>query len=94
MRLESARPSTILLGSSRFRLDLVEHFLVVGEAADVVLVPDLLAVYVNVEHAARTFDQLGIHVELLLDRCRQTGGLGEIVSLRAVFDGDRHGILL
>ena len=80
----------IELFRGRERLDLVEHFLVVGEAADVVLVPDLFAVHVNVKHAAHAFDQLGIHAELLLDRGRQTGGLGKIISLRAVLDGDDH----
>jgi hypothetical protein len=57
------------------RLDLIEYFLVVGEAANVVLAPDLLAVHVDVEDAARALDQLGINAELLLDRSRQTGGL-------------------
>ena len=64
--------------------------MVVREAAHVVLTPNLFAVDVNVEHAACAFDQLGIHAELLFDRCRQTGGLGEVISLCAVFDGDHH----
>ena len=64
--------------------------MVVREAAHVVLTPNLFAVDVNVEHAAGALDQLGINAELLLDRSRQTGGLGKIISLRAIFDGDRH----
>jgi hypothetical protein len=54
------------------------------------LVPDLRAVDVNVEDAARPFDQLRFHFELALDRIRQTGGCGKIISLPAVFDGDLH----
>lgn len=68
--------------------------MVVGEAAHVMLAPDLLPVDVNVEHAAGAFDQLGIHAELFLNRSRQTGGLGKVVSLRAVFDGDGHSVIL
>ena len=64
--------------------------MVVGKAADVVLAPDLFAVDVNIEHAAGAFDQFGIHAELFLDRSRQTGGLGQVISLRAVLNGDVH----
>jgi hypothetical protein len=58
------------------------------------LVPNLLAIDMYIEHPARTLNQLGIHVELFLDCCRQTGGLGKIVSLRAILDGDGHDSLL
>ena len=61
-----------------------------GEAPDVLLVPDLRAVDVYVEDAARPFDQLRLHLELALDRIRQTGGCGEVVSLPTVLDGDFH----
>jgi hypothetical protein len=71
-------------------LELVENFVVLREPADVVLAPDLRAVHVHVEHTAGTFDQLRRHLEGLLDLIRQTGGLGQIVSLGAVFDADLH----
>ena len=70
--------------------NLVEHFVVFGEAPDLLLVPNLRAVDVNVENAARPFDQLRLHLELVFDRIRQTGGCGEIISLSAIFDGDLH----
>ncbi len=60
------------------------------ETADVMFTPDLRAVDVHVEHAAGAFDQTGVHVELCLDRFRQTGGRRLVVSLDAVFDGDVH----
>ena len=69
---------------------LFDDFIVLGEAADVVLVPDLRAVDVDVEHAAGSFDHFRGDVEAFLDRVRQTGGCREVVSLHAVFDADVH----
>jgi hypothetical protein len=63
---------------------------VLREAAHVVFAPDLCAVHVDVEDAARAFNQLGRNLKLLLDRIRQTGGRGKVVSLRAILDGDIH----
>ena len=60
------------------------------EPADVVLAPDLQVIDVHIEHPTRSFDQLRADVEFLLDRFRQTGGGGEVVSLSAVFDTDVH----
>lgn len=54
------------------------------------LAPDLLAVDMDIENSARAFDQLGIDAELFLDRSRQTGGLGKIISLRAILDRNGH----
>ena len=71
-------------------LDLREDLLVFGKAAGVVFAPDLRIVDVDVEDAAGAFDQFGRHLELLLDRIRQTGGRRKVVSLSAVFDGDVH----
>jgi hypothetical protein len=72
------------------RPDPVEHFLIVREATGVVLTPYRLAIHVHIENAAGALDETGINVEGLLDGGRQTGGLGEIVSLRAILDGDGH----
>ena len=70
--------------------NLVEHFVVLGEAPNLLLAPDLRAIDVYVEDAARPFDQLRLHLELVFDRIRQTGGCGEIISLPAILDGDLH----
>lgn len=63
------------------------------EPANIVLAPDLRPVHVHVEHAAGAFDHLRIYAELILDRLRQTGGRGVIVSLHAVFDANVHGYI-
>ena len=76
------------LGGERF--DQVEDFLVFGEAAHVLLAPDLGAVDVDVEDPARTLDQFGLDLERLLQCVRQTGGSGQVVSLAAVLDADLH----
>ena len=49
-----------------------------------------LAVGLDVENAAGTFDHFSIDSEAFLDRIRQTGGLGVVVSLHAVLDADFH----
>jgi hypothetical protein len=84
---DPAHPALSLGGNG---IHLVEDFLVLGEAARVALAPDLRAVDVHVKHAAGALDQLGLNVELLPDRVRQTGGGGKIVSFPAVLDGDVH----
>jgi hypothetical protein len=53
-----------------------------------VLREDHLAVGDDVEDATVTFDQLGLDAELVLQRVRQTGGSGKVVSTYAV--GDRY----
>ena len=45
----------------------------------------------DVEDAAATLDELGLHSELPGDLGRQTGGPGQVVSDYAVGDGDAHG---
>ncbi len=74
--------------------DLVEDFLVGGEAVgDLVVVGDL-AVDGDGEDAAVTLFEAGGDAELLLDGGLQTGGLGEVVSLSAVGDQNVHPFLL
>lgn len=84
------QPSLRALRLSRQGLDLVDYLVMFREAADVVLAPDLRAVDVNVEDAAAALDQFGFHLEFALDRLRQTGGCGQVVSFTAVLDGDVH----
>ena len=74
--------------------DLVEDFLVGGEAVgDLVVVGDL-AVDGDGEDAAVALFEAGGDAELFLDGGLQTGGLGEVVSLSAVGDPDLHPTLL
>ena len=46
----------------------------------------------NIEHAGGPFDELGFNTECAFDFRRQTGGLRQVVSSRAVGDGNLHGV--
>ena len=70
--------------------DSIKHLVVLRETADFLLMPYLSAVDVHVENAATALDHLGLDAEFALDRLRQTGGRGVVVSLHAVFDTDVH----
>jgi hypothetical protein len=70
--------------------DLCDDFFVLWEAANVFFAPDLRAVDMHVENTARALDHFSVYAELALNRFRQTGGGGEVVSLHAVFDADFH----
>jgi len=61
------------------------------EATGLVLAEDQLTVLENVKNAAAARRQCTFHGEFLLQGVRQTGGLREVVSHRAVFDFDFHG---
>lgn len=74
--------------------DLVDDLVVFGEPARVVFRPDLRAIDVYVEHAPGTFDELGRDAEALFECIRQTGGLGEVVSLAAILDAEFHRVHL
>ena len=91
--IRPARTSFRSLHLTRQSLNLIQHFVVLREPADVVLAPDLRAVNVDVEYPAGAFNHLRIDAELILDRLRQTGGRGVIVSLHAVLDADVHGCI-
>jgi len=68
----------------------LENLAMLGKAPGSVLAVDQVAVDLHVEDAAPAFDELGLNVELVFDRFRQTGGLGQVVSISAVSDGDVH----
>jgi hypothetical protein len=51
---------------------------------------DQLPIYLDVEYASLARDEFGNDVATLLDLGRQTGGLGFVVSTRAVSDSDDH----
>lgn len=65
--------------------------MVLGKAADLLLAEQELIAGFHVENSAVAGDELGFDVVCFLDRGRQTGGLGEVVSLGAVGDADLHG---
>ena len=46
----------------------------------------------HVEDAVAALDEFRLDAKFLLDRGRQTGGLGQVVSHPAVFDGELHRI--
>jgi hypothetical protein len=56
-----------------------------------VLGEDPLPVRHDVEDAVVALDELRLDAEFLLDRGRQTGGPGQVVSAYAVGDRDLHG---
>jgi hypothetical protein len=60
------------------------------EAARLVLGEDLLSVDDDVEDPATAGNQLRLDSERLLQRGRQTGGRGQVVSTSAVGDDDVH----
>ncbi len=60
------------------------------KAAGLLLAVDQLAINFDVENAATALDHLDCDAELILDRVRQTGGLGRVVSLYTIFDGNVH----
>ena len=62
-----------------------------GKASDRLLGEDQPAVGDDVEDAAAARDESGIEAPGLLELGRQTGGTGQIVSLLAVGDLERHG---
>ena len=67
--------------------------MVLGKSAGLFLGVNQFAVGLDVEDTAGAFDQFRFDIQLFLERIRQTGGLGVIVSHHAVFDADVHGIL-
>ena len=67
-----------------------ENLVVLGEAVDVVLAEDHLAVDDDIEDSSGAFDQSGVDLAVILDRGGQTGRLGFVVSLHAVGDRNLH----
>jgi GNAT superfamily N-acetyltransferase len=59
-----------------------------------VLREDLVPVDDDVEHAAVAGNDLRCHSKLTLDRSRQTGGLGPVVSTDAIRNGDVHTVTM
>ena len=55
---------------------------------------DQFPVRLHIEDAVPALDKLRFRAELALDGVRQTGGLGQVVSLDTVGNGYPHGFLL
>ena len=72
---------------------LVDDLALAGEAAFFLLGEDRLAVDADDEDAAAAADELTVDAELLLQRGRQTGGPGKVVSNAAVVDANVHRVL-
>ena len=88
-RRQDAGPERVLLR----RLQLahcIENFPMLRKAAGLLLTVDQLAIDFDVENAATALDHFDRNAELTLDRVRQTGGLGRVVSLYAILDGNVH----
>jgi len=82
------------LGADGSRLERRGDLAGLREPACLPLGEHQLAVHLDVEDAARPFDELGLDAGLLLDLCRQTGGARIVVSDGAVLNGDGHTLLL
>ncbi len=70
--------------------DTVEDFRMFRESAGFLLAVDQLTVDFDVEDSPAAFDEFGLNAELRLDRVRQTGGLGRVVSLYAILNRNVH----
>ncbi len=66
----------------------VFYFAGIGEAPHLVLREDQVTVHADFKGSARTLDEAGRNLVSLLNRVRQTGGSGLVVSNNAVFDRD------
>lgn len=80
--------------STFLTLQLTENLFVGREAFGFVFGVDVATVNFNVEDATFALDEFGVDACCVLDRVRQTGGLGRVVSLHTIRDGHVHGDLL
>ena len=71
-------------------VELRQYLIVLREAAGLELAVNHFAVDCYIKNTAPPFDQLTIDAVFCLDAGRQTGGLGQVVSLDAVLDADFH----
>lgn len=67
-----------------------EHLVIFRKASGLVFAEDQLVVGLHIKNSAGAGNELGVDIHLLLDRIRQTGGFGQVVSLRAIGDADFH----
>lgn len=67
-----------------------DDFRILREPASLVLAINELAVHLHIENSARPLNQLRFDAARLLDRGRQTGSPGQVVSLCAICNADLH----
>jgi hypothetical protein len=72
----------------------LNDFRSVRESVFVVLGKNQNTISSNIEDAAATLDEVGLHSEFLKNFGRQTGGVRQIISTYAIFDRDMHHGLL
>ena len=79
---------------SQYRLrtagKLGQNLVVFGKAVHFVFGENHLSVHDDIEDPAAAFDEFRLDAGVLLDRIRQTGGLGRVVSLYAILNGNVH----
>jgi hypothetical protein len=75
-------------------LEAIQNFVVLGKTPRLLFAEDDDAVGSYVKHAAAAGDEFGDNTQRFLDCIRQTGGFGQVVSLRAVGDAHLHADLL
>lgn len=75
---------------SGHRLQLINHVVGPGELPGLVLAIEELPIRLHVKHPTAPFHKNSFNPDLILNRVRQTGGPGQVVSLRAVGNSDRH----
>lgn len=78
------------LESIGFSIQLTENLFVGGKSIFLMFGIDQVPVHDDVEYSAAALDQFGLDTRCILDRVRQTGGLGGVVSLHAVSNADLH----
>ena len=71
-----------------------KNLVVFGEASCLGLGEDQFLVRYDVKDSTAAAYEFTLDAGLVADRGRQTGGLGEIISLSAVGDADLHELLL
>ncbi len=74
--------------------DFRQDFIIGGETVQCFFAENQMTVNAHFEDASAGGDQFGLDVKFVVDRFRQTGGAGFVVSNLAVFDGNMHGTLL
>jgi hypothetical protein len=84
----------VRLGAAHLGLELGGDLAGVREPAGLLLGEDELVVDRDLEDSSRSFDELRLDAQLLLDLFRQTGGARVVVSDGAVLDRDLRGHVL
>ena len=66
----------------------INNLIVLGKPAGDLLRENQITIDAHIKHAAGSFDESGLDVELILQGGRQTGSLGKVISLATIGDAD------